>query len=543
MLSDDRLAGFFKDSGGSLEIVLHRQMRDSDIRDIREIAQRHNWCKLSLGSRMDVMQSIVDSDVLITDYSSLGFDFTAVGKPVIFFAGDLEEYSQYRDFVDPDGYMKCAVTAAGELTEKIVAGNYGINPYYNGRCSPITGQRMREVADGKAIGELYDSFLRLQRRSVAFIGYDFSGIGGTITATNAQAESLLEKAYSVRFYPLKQMYPHLGLAPGIPMRPMHRVWKAGRADRLASLFIRGKRFFSYLRYDHSRAFLPPVAGYNMTRLMRTIHADTVISTRESLHLFLLDARSPFIREKLYFFHCPSNLVGKIFPGCLEQLQKRGVGKALFVTERNRQALLKKGFDNYSGYRVIGNCLSSDRMVEKKDLVTRNTKTGVWLLRISSSRQPALERLLDYADYLKSREIYSFRFEIYGDGDRASWLKQNVARRELSDWIGCHAGVANIKEVISLHDFVIDFSESQSFGMPYIEAILNGKAVFAYDNEGAEDVLAEMPELIWRDFDELTAKLSGLDEFSAVEQLRRRYDLISKRFSRDAIASNLIEMFR
>ena len=37
---------------------------------------------------------------------------------------------------------------------------------------------------------------------------------------------------------------------------------------------------------------------------------TVISTRESLHLFLNDATSEKIEEKIYFFHCTAALVNE-----------------------------------------------------------------------------------------------------------------------------------------------------------------------------------------------------------------------------------------
>ena len=41
------------------------------------------------------------TDILITDYSSLIFDYALVGKPIIFFTYDLEEYEDGRGMYFP----------------------------------------------------------------------------------------------------------------------------------------------------------------------------------------------------------------------------------------------------------------------------------------------------------------------------------------------------------------------------------------------------------------------------------------------------------
>ena len=126
-------------------------------------------------------------------------------------------------------------------------------------------------------------------------------------------------------------------------------------------FYHRKKLFSHLVHDKDIVNLKPYAGYALTKWMQTTNSETVISTRESLHLFLNEASSDSIKNKIYFFHCTAEVVEDIFPDIINQLNKCDIGKAVFVTEANKQKYLEKfGFDNYKESLVIGNCLESSR---------------------------------------------------------------------------------------------------------------------------------------------------------------------------------------
>jgi CDP-ribitol ribitolphosphotransferase len=53
------------------------------------------------GSTIDVNDLLLIADVLVTDYSSLIFEYAALGRPMLFFAFDLDEYVASRDFYEP----------------------------------------------------------------------------------------------------------------------------------------------------------------------------------------------------------------------------------------------------------------------------------------------------------------------------------------------------------------------------------------------------------------------------------------------------------
>jgi CDP-glycerol glycerophosphotransferase len=49
----------------------------------------------------DVNTVLPEVDVLLTDYSSIAFDFALLGRPIVFLAGDLEQYAKRRGLYDP----------------------------------------------------------------------------------------------------------------------------------------------------------------------------------------------------------------------------------------------------------------------------------------------------------------------------------------------------------------------------------------------------------------------------------------------------------
>lgn len=50
---------------------------------------------------IDTNDLLLITDLLVTDYSSLVFEFSSLGRPMLFFAYDLEEYTASRDFYEP----------------------------------------------------------------------------------------------------------------------------------------------------------------------------------------------------------------------------------------------------------------------------------------------------------------------------------------------------------------------------------------------------------------------------------------------------------
>ena len=68
------------------------------------------------------------SDVVVTDYSSLVFEYSTLGRPMVFYAYDLEEYISTRDFYEPfeEFVPGRIVRTFGELLDALRTGEYEI---------------------------------------------------------------------------------------------------------------------------------------------------------------------------------------------------------------------------------------------------------------------------------------------------------------------------------------------------------------------------------------------------------------------------------
>lgn len=122
-----------KDSAGRLAFPLVldlARMREALGGRVVVLLRLHHWVAAGLGplpgdfcrdvsDRRDINELYLAADVLVTDYSSVMFDFAVTGKPIVYFTYDLEEYrDEGRGF-----YFDLEAEAPGPLcrtTEELV---------------------------------------------------------------------------------------------------------------------------------------------------------------------------------------------------------------------------------------------------------------------------------------------------------------------------------------------------------------------------------------------------------------------------------------
>lgn len=543
ILTDSSLQKFLQDMGYALEVCFHNQF---DITRINEIfnAVKSPSIRWVYAGDIDVMDELIACKYLISDYSSVGFDATLLNKPVLMYLPDLEAYSKGRQFYCSMEELKSSsIFSPRQLINTIISDSHQVNPFFRSRIPDSIDYEY--IRAGRHIDRIYHDFSNMQHHKVTFVGYNFYGIGGTVFATRAMAEALLEKGYMVQLLSLKKNTRPNNIPYGLNLAMFYDAKAKGKRSWIQKTLFRSKRLLHYLKFDKDRSNLIPYVGYALKKWMTASNSETVISTRESLHPFLYHYGNPEMK-KIYYFHCPAPMFDTVFPNLTGELKKIKVSKAIFVTDNARMDFLQTySFTPYERYLILGNPLDSSRMICRREIqavVPKDIYYGIYLLRISSDRKTDIENLLNYGRYLKEQACQNIVIDVFGTGDYVDEFLRIIIREELSDYIHYCGQTSNPKSEFSKHDAVVDFSVAHSFGMPYIEGVLNGKMVFCMRNPGSEEVMSDIPDSFIDSYEDLTQKILHLPE-RTLEELTRNYDIISERFSREALSDKLLEYIR
>lgn len=544
VIEDKTLQKFQRKNNLKIKICLHTLFTEKQIKYLTK--NMDSKTEVIYASKVDVMDEIAKSKMLITDYSSLGFDFTFLNKPVLLFQPDLESYLANREiYCTVEELSEYNFKTPKELIDKILSNKYEINNFFKKRLPDKIDYNY--VKKGKHIDKMYEDFKNMQLNSIAFIGYNFFGRGGTISATYALAEGLLEKGYLVYMMSLKQTCPlsQITVPYGLNINSIYRSRPKRKIEHIKRLML-GKWHYSYLKYDSNLKYLIPYSGYGLNKYLKNVKVNTMVSTRETLHLFLRNIDNKNINNKVYFFHTDGDLVDNIFPGVINMLNDLGLSNCAFVTEMNRQRYIDKlGFTNYEKYMVVGNSLTKNSIISKDEIHTVEKKdvyTGIYLTRISKDRVKDLNNAIEFAKYLKENKIENIKIDVFGAGDYVDSFEDILYNNELENYLVYKGLTKNPHEELINHDFLVDFSLNQSFGMTYIEGILNGLKVFAYENFGSKEVLSEIEDSFIYSNKDLVKKINNLPNIKK-QELVKNYKLICKKYSNEVVADKFIKLIR
>lgn len=537
-INNYKLNKFLQDEDYNLKICLHQFFDKEKIKYMTSKLENNN-IKIITPDKVDVMEEIAKNDILITDYSSLAFDFTLLEKPVILYQPDINIYSKYRDFYYLEEMKKYAITKPNTLVTELMQNRFKVNPFFKEKMPNNIDYEY--IKQGKHIEKLYNYFYNIQINNITFIGYNFFGRGGTVSATLALAEGLLENNYLVKLISLKKTSKNANFPNGLYVRAFYYSKSKSIKTKIKKLlfYYKKKKIFPN---DPNRQYLIPYAEFALKRRLNTIVSNTVVSTRESLHTYLKQAKSKNIKNKIYFFHTDYKVLKEQFKGLIEILKNTRLEKVAFVTNNAKENYEQKlGYNNYEHYEIIENCLDSTRMIEKKDIQpikNKNKYDAIYLLRISKDRIEDINNLVGFAEFLKENKNNTVRINVYGIGDYVEEFEDIIKSKKLQKYIKYHGLTTEVSETIRMYDCMIDFSLNHTFGMTYIEAILNGKVVFAMKNAGSQEVLNEIPDAFVASYKDLLDKVNNLKNVN-LDRLKKNYDIIQEKYSREKISSKFI----
>jgi CDP-glycerol glycerophosphotransferase (TagB/SpsB family) len=543
-IENEKLAHFLRNEKLTIKLCMH-SLFTKEHKDYLRQALKDTNIEIADSSKIDVMDEMVKSRLLITDYSSLGFDFTFLEKPVVLFQPDRDAYLRKRGlYCSCEDMEENSIDTSSSLVKYIMKGDYSINSFFVERTPDDIDYDA--VVDGIYTKELYKNLKKSQLQKIVFLGYNFFGRGGTISATKSLVEGLLEKGYLVELLSLKKTnrinnceFPY-----GCIVKSIYVASKKSKKTILKRAMYLRDAHYSYLKYDSNKKYLIPYAGIGLKKYLQNIKAQTVVSTRETLHFFLHDTKSEFVKNKIYFFHTDANLIEEIYPGIMPKLDALQLEKCAFVTELNRKRYIEKlNFKSYKQYGVIGNALTSDSILPREEIKAPGKKeiySGIYLTRISKDRVKDLNNVIEFGKYLKENKISTIRIHVYGTGDYVDQFEDLIFENDIDEYIFYKGLTQSPQLEIRKHDFTVDFSLNQSFGMSYIESTLNGSKVFAYPNYGSKEVLEEIPDAFITSFEDLVNKIHALEKVTD-EELKRNFDMIMKKYSRKEVSDKFLDL--
>lgn len=539
LLANEDMRSILERQDIEFTVCVHQFFGSEYGEEIKKLSQKYG-IRFLLATEIDLLDEIVENDVLITDYSSLGFDFTALNKPVIMFQPDLEEYLKQRElYCSKEELCNYNVEKVEDLIELIKNQDFKTNSFFLKRSKVITD--LHAVATGKHIEKMYLDFKRAQENRITFIGYNFFGEGGTVFATRALAEALMEEGYMVELRSLKREGNAVGCPGGVNLT---YEYSENRKNLVYKIFLRVLKSlgcYKYLRHDKNKRKVLGVAERRMKKYLEGCNSLCVISTRESFHPMLYDV-DEVEYQKLYFFHCPVEVFETNFPELIAELNRRKLEKAIFVTEKNREQYEKRfAINNFGQECVLGNTLENKRYISEDKIEVVPSKTvyrGVYLVRLDESRQEDLESLILFGQYLRDNDIKDIEIDVYGDGNYKRKFLEIIREKELQLYIKYCGVTRDVRTTISQYDAVTDFSVNHSFGMPYVEAILNGKMVYCRDTLGAREVLQDIPDAFFYTPEELVQKMRGVSNLT-LSELKDNYNIIDEKYGHASIVNRFL----
>ena len=195
--------------------------------------------------------------------------------------------------------------------------------------------------------------------------------------------------------------------------------------------------------------------------------------------------------------------------------------------------------------VVGNALTSSSIVQKEDIhkvEKKDVYKGIYLTRISKDRVNDLNNAIQFAKYLKENQIDNIVIDVFGKGDYVDKFADLIYENQIEDYLNYKGLTTNPHEELIKYDFAIDFSLNQSFGMTYIEGILNGLKIFAYHNYGSNEVLKDINDCFIESNLDLVKKINNLPKISKKE-LVKNYEIITSKYSKEVVSDRFIELVR
>ena len=490
----------------------------------------------------DVFELILKSEVLITDYSSLSWDFDILNKNIIFYHFDKNKFDLKRS-----GYCHSNADWPGDICLNINELRSSLSSNLNKYNHEIIDREDDDLFCQRIFSEIESI-----PKKIYFLVYNIYGIGGTVKTITNTANYLYSKGYIVEVISVKKtkMKPDLGLNSGIKISSLFDARNKGARYKiknnsllkvLKGIPVRILSRFNSRLIDKSEDLYPMFSIFTdlqLIRKLRSLNNSTLVTTIPSFNLiapkFVNETVKVIGQEHKFFDAHSDELKSKI---------KSGYSKLDHLT-----VLTNDDLDTYSKIldsKVISvQANGTDLLAKKPKFKVENSKRFISLARFVDQKR--LDLLIDAFKVVCDQDS-ECTLDIYGQGKLKAELLERIENYNLSNNVFIYEPITDIYSVLPNYSAFLLSSGFEPFGMVIIEAYACGVPVISFDISYGPKTLIEdgITGLKSPAFD-VDSYAQSILQISKDINLRHKlsdncYELCSTKYSNTAVGNDFISI--
>ncbi len=468
LLDDNHFKLLLEETGYKVELYLHTEMKQYNHLFEKLASENIKVCASN-----NIRSLIVKSSILITDYSSIAWEFAILGKEVIFYHFDKEDYESQRSSYcksDNDWFGKVCTNSESLITS--LSNSIG------------TPRKIKKVNVPNNCNDRIFNEINSIPKKVYFLVHNIYGIGGTVKTVINTANYLYNQGYDVEIISTRRTseYPKLPLEPGIKISPLFDVQYKKRLYRKKTKSLVTKGF----------NLLARVTCRFKSRL---IHKDEDLYNGFSLFTDLM-----IIKKLIFLNNCnlvttiPSfNIIASKFKNKTVRVigqehkflksHSDSLQREIIHSYPKLNALTVLTDDDYSDYcKIIDKSKirvqpNSTKIRDYRALVEKCRKKVISLARFVPQKR--LDLLIESFAHVVAKDP-ECTLEIYGHGPLKDELINQVKELNLEKHIFINEPVVDIARVLQTASIFALSSDFEPFGMVVIEANAYGLPVVSFD---------------------------------------------------------------
>ncbi|WP_423364018.1 CDP-glycerol glycerophosphotransferase family protein [Mycoplasma sp. P36-A1] len=402
---------------------------------------------INLTNYHNISDILLCSDLLISDYSSVIFDYSILNRPIILLQNDKQEYLDKRGLsFNIEDYVS---------KESLI---YNIDDLYklfkNNDFKKIKNnlkQHFYPLEDGQSSKRIVESlnFNTNERKheDIIFIINDLNEIGGLNTFINNMAKYYKNK------YDAKIIV--------IAMKEF--------ANKNSEVYILDSKYIDYTlssTYQHGTCvhFLKNTTGYIISlQFSAHRHFQRWMRNKNTILMFHGDSQL-IIDADVYKFHLKSLNMQKLY----------NYKRLLFLSKKNEDNIRE-----HLSLEVVDKLDFQHNSIDLKytPLSKETHNSFAFIGRLSDEKNPLA--LLKLAKLIKSNKS-NIIINVYGDGPLKEELVSKVNKQKLNNIIIFHGYVENKEDIFSKNNGLILLSKNEGFPYVILEAYAYGRPVIAFN---------------------------------------------------------------